>query len=601
MIFGKHINRYYLRHAPALLLGVLTLVVIDYVQLIVPNLYGLVVNGLTSGMTEIDGVLVPFTMDVLLDHVCLPLVFIILAMVFGRFLWRICFFGAAVKVEVDLRGRMFDHCKNLPQQYYQVNKVGNLMSLFTNDLETIHECFAWGILMLCDALFLGVLAAIEMVGMNPLLTLLSVITMIFLFIIGMILDKYMTLKWDARQEAFSRLSDFSQESFAGIAVIKAFVKEAKELAAFRKLNRENEEVNVAYVKLSVALNISVTLFVESVVCVILGYGGYLVYTGVFNAGDLVEFIGYFTTIVWPIMAISELISIGSRGKASLKRISELLDSKNEVVDRADVVDPGELYGNIEFRDLSFSYPGCEYTALHNVSFKINAGENVGIIGKTGSGKTTIVDLILRTYNVPDGSLFIDGKDVNEMPIACVRKHAAYVPQDNFLFSDTIENNISFATDGGDHERVVEAAKLSDVHGNIEEFTDKYDTMLGERGVTVSGGQKQRISIARALMKNAPILILDDSVSAVDVKTEKAILENLRKIRQGKTTILIAHRITTIEKMDKIVFVDDGTVVAVGTHEQLISTCPEYNTMVELQRLDDMEAAENEKKEVNENA
>lgn len=601
MIFGKHINRYYLKHAPALLLGVLTLIVIDYIQLIVPKLYKLVVNGINTGMTEVDGVLVPFTMDVLLDHVCLPLVFIILAMVFGRFLWRICFFGAAVKVSTDLRGRMFDHCKDLPQQYYQVNKVGNLMSLFTNDLETIHECFAWGILMLCDALFLGVLAAIEMMGMNPLLTLLSFIPMIFLFVIGMIMDKYLTRKWDERQEAFSLLSDFSQESFAGIAVIKAFVKEAKELAAFKKLNKQNEKINVEYTRLSVALNISVTLFVESVICVILGYGGYLVYTGEFNAGELVEFIGYFTTIVWPIMAISELISIGSRGKASLKRISELLDAKNEVVDRTDVVDPGELFGNIEFKDLSFSYPGCDYAALHNVSFKINAGENVGIIGKTGSGKTTIVDLILRTYNVEDGTLFIDGKDVNGMPIAAVRRHAAYVPQDNFLFSDTIENNISFATDGGDHHDVVEAAKLSDVHGNIEEFSEKYDTMLGERGVTVSGGQKQRISIARALMKNAPILILDDSVSAVDVKTEKAILENLRSIRQGKTTILIAHRITTIEKMDKIIFVDDGTVIAVGTHEELLNTCPDYNTMVELQRLDDMEAAQSEKKEVTANA
>jgi len=303
------------------------------------------------------------------------------------------------------------------------------------------------------------------------------------------------------------------------------------------------------------------------------------------------------------MAISELISTGSRGKASLKRISELLDSKNEVVDREGVVDPGELFGNIEFKDLSFCYPGCDYTALHNVSFKINAGENVGIIGKTGSGKTTIVDLMLRTYNVPDGTLFIDGKDVNDMPIEAVRRHAAYVPQDNFLFSDTIENNISFATDGGSHEDVVEAAKLSDVHGNIEEFAKKYDTMLGERGVTVSGGQKQRISIARALMKNAAILILDDSVSAVDVKTEKAILENLRNIRQGKTTILIAHRITTIEKMDKIIFIDDGTVVAVGTHEELCRTCPDYNTMVELQRLDDMEAAHDQpaEKEVEANA
>ena len=593
MIFGKHINRYYLRYSPVLLLGVFTLIVIDYVQLTVPKLYKMVINGINDGVVELDGAVLQFNMDFLLDKICLPLIVIILAMVVGRFLWRICFFGTAVKVEVDLRSRMFDHCKDLSQQYYQVNKVGNLMSLFTNDLETIHECFAWGILMLCDALFLGLLAAREMFGMDPLLTLLSLIPMVFLFVIGMILDKYMTKKWDERQESFSRLSDFSQESFAGIAVIKAFVKEAKELAAFRKLNRENEKVNVEYTRLSVALHISVTLFVESVICVILGYGGYLVYKGDFNAGELIEFISYFTTIVWPIMAISELISIGSRGKASLKRISELLDSKIDVLDGENVSDPGDLKGNIEFRDLSFSYPGCDYTALRNVSFKINAGENVGIIGKTGSGKTTIVDLILRTYNVPDKSLFIDGHDVNSIPIKSVRKHAAYVPQDNFLFSDTIENNIAFATDGGSTEEVIESAKLSDVHNNIEEFAEKYGTVLGERGVTVSGGQKQRISIARALMKNAPILILDDSVSAVDVKTEKVILENLRRIRQGKTTILIAHRITTIEKMDKIIFVDDGTVAAVGTHEELCRTCPDYNTMVELQRLDDMEKKEGE--------
>ena len=593
MIFGKHINRYYLRYSPVLLLGVFTLIVIDYVQLTVPKLYKMVINGINDGVVELDGAVLQFNMDFLLDKICLPLIVIILAMVVGRFLWRICFFGTAVKVEVDLRSRMFDHCKDLSQQYYQVNKVGNLMSLFTNDLETIHECFAWGILMLCDALFLGLLAAREMFGMDPLLTLLSLIPMVFLFVIGMILDKYMTKKWDERQESFSRLSDFSQESFAGIAVIKAFVKEAKELAAFRKLNRENEKVNVEYTRLSVALHISVTLFVESVICVILGYGGYLVYKGDFNAGELIEFISYFTTIVWPIMAISELISIGSRGKASLKRISELLDSKIDVLDGENVSDPGDLKGNIEFRDLSFSYPGCDYTALRNVSFKINAGENVGIIGKTGSGKTTIVDLILRTYNVPDKSLFIDGHDVNSIPIKSVRKHAAYVPQDNFLFSDTIENNIAFATDGGSTEKVIESAKLSDVHNNIEEFAEKYGTVLGERGVTVSGGQKQRISIARALMKNAPILILDDSVSAVDVKTEKVILENLRRIRQGKTTILLAHRLTTIEKMDKIIFVDDGTVAAVGTHEELCRTCPDYNTMVELQRLDDMEKKEGE--------
>ncbi len=592
MLFGKHINRYYFKYAPALLLGILSLVVIDYLQLIIPGLYQLVINGLNNGEVMHEGVMRTFDLDFLLDEICLPMIFVIVFIAFGRFLWRICFFGSAIKVETDLRSRMFDHCKELSQQYYQTNKVGNLMSLFTNDLETVQDCFGSGILMFCDALFLCALALSKMAGMNVLLTLLSLIPMAILLVGGLITARYMTLRWETRQEAFSHLSDFAQESFAGISVIKAFVKEGKELLAFRRLNKENEDANIEYTKLSVMLSISVTLLVESVICVILGYGGYLVYSGSFNAGQLVEFIGYFTSIVWPIMAISQLIEMGSRGKASLNRISELLDAKIDVCD-GEAVDPNaevKLRGDIEFRGLTFRYPAGEYDVLIDASFKINAGENVGIIGRTGSGKTTVVDLILRTYNVPDGTVFLDGADINTIPIKAVRRNAAYVPQDNFLFSDTIENNIAFATDGGTVEDVKNAAMLSDVHDNISEFADGYDTVLGERGVTVSGGQKQRISIARALMKNAPILILDDSVSAVDVKTEKSILENLRRERAGKTTILIAHRVSTIESMDKIIFIDDGRIVAVGTHTELYNSCPAYKNTVDLQRLD-----ENEKK------
>lgn len=588
MLFGKHINRYYLKYLPMLLLGVVALTMVDYMQLLVPELYRMVINGINEGAVEIDGVLHTFNMDFLLDRICLPMIFIILSMVLGRFLWRICFFGSGIRMETDLRGRMFDHCKDLSQQYYQHNKVGDLMSLFTNDLETVQDCFGSGILMFCDALFLGVLAFNKMLHMDILLTLLSMIPMVFLLVGGLILSKYLTMKWETRQEAFSKLSDFSQESFAGIAVIKAFVKEAKELMAFQKLNRENEDANIAYTKLSVSLNISITLLVESVICVILGYGGYLVHEKVLNAGELVEFIGYFTAIVWPVMAISQLIEMRSRGKASLNRIGELLEAKADVIDRENVDSPEILSGNIEFRNLTFRYPDGEYDVLKNVSFRINAGENVGIIGKTGSGKTSLVDLILRTYNVPDGTIFLDGRDINSLSIQSVRRNAAYVPQDNFLFSDTIESNIAFATDNGTQEDVIDAAKMSDVHQNIVEFPEGYKTVLGERGVTVSGGQKQRISIARALMKNAPILILDDSVSAVDVKTEKSILENLRRQREGMTTILIAHRISTIEKMDKILFIEEGELIATGTHSELYESCPEYRTMVDLQKLDDLE-------------
>ena len=586
MLFGKHINKYYLRYLPAILLGLLALLLVDYMQLVIPEMYRMTVNGINDGVVLHDGVEKAFTMEFLLDEICLPLMVVILVIVFGRFLWRICFRGAAIKMETNLRGEMFDHCKDLSQQYYQVNKVGNLMTLFTNDLETVQDCFGWGVLMFFDAVCLGIMALVKMYRMDPMLTLLSLIPMAFLLIIGAILDHRLEKKWDARQAAFSSLSDFSQESFSGIAVIKAFVKETVELMSFKKLNRDNEDTNVAYTKISTLLNIFVTLFVESVICVVLGYGGYLVWNGTFNAGQLVEFIGYFTSLVWPIMAVSQLIEMRSRGKASLKRIGELLEAKPDVVDGPNVTEPAPLRGDIEFRNLTFRHPGAEYDALTDVSFSIKAGEQVGIIGKTGAGKTTLVDLLLRTYNVPDGTLFVDGYDVNRIPIRTVRQFAAYVPQDNFLFSDTISHNIAFALGEADAETVENAAKLADIHDNITEFKDGYETILGERGVTVSGGQKQRISIARALLKDAGLLILDDSVSAVDVKTEKVILENLRRKRAGKTTILIAHRISTVEAMDKIVFIDDGRVVAVGDHRSLCETCADYRRMVELQKLDD---------------
>ncbi len=586
LIFGKHINRYYIKYLPMLLLGMLALIMVDYFQLLVPELYKLVVDGMNTGMVNIEGQRVEFNLDLLLDKVCLPMIFIIIVMVIGRFLWRICFFGSGIRMETDIRRRMFDHCKDLSREYYQVNKVGNMMSLFTNDLETVQDCFGSGILMFFDAAFLGILAIVKMWKMDILLTLLSLIPMALLMGVGTIVGKYMMKKWELRQQAFSDLSDFSQESFSGIAVIKAFVKETKELLAFRWINKNNEKANVDFTRISTLLNVAVTLFVEAVICVILGYGGYLVHEGFFSAGQLVEFIGYFTSIVWPVMAVSQLIDMTSRGKASVKRISELLDTKQNVSDREGVAELENAKGSIEFKNLTFRYPDGDYDALSNVSFTINAGESVGIVGKTGAGKTTIVDLILRTYNVPDGTVFIDGQDVNGLSIRSVRAACAYVPQDNFLFSDTIENNISFAYDEVDSDAVVNAAKLADVHGNIVEFSDQYKTVLGERGVTVSGGQKQRISIARALMKDAPVLILDDSVSAVDTKTEKIILDNLNKNRSGRTTILIAHRISTIEKMDKIIFIDDGKVEAVGSHTELYETCTDYRRMVDLQKLED---------------
>ncbi len=591
MLFGKHINRYYLRYLPLLLLGVAALFLVDIFQLEIPEIYRMLIDGMSAGEVEADGVLYTFDLAFILDRVCRPMIYIILAIVVGRFLWRVCLFGAARLAEADLRRRMFDHAKTLPVSYYHKNKVGALMSLFTNDIETVQECFGSGVLMFFDALLVFVIALRKMFTMDVRLTLLILIPMVFLLVISTLLGKYLKKKWAERQEAFASLSDFAQESFSGISVVKAFVKETLELLAFRRRNRRNEETNVTYTRISTLLNIFVTLFVESVICIILGYGGYLVYTDVFTAGELIEFIGYFNAIVWPVMAISQMIEMQSRGKASLGRIGELLDTKTDIVDREGASVLTDARGEIEFDRLSFSYPDTDRYALEGLSFRVEAGERVGIIGKTGSGKTTLADLLLRTYPLPPerGVIRIDGKDICDYTVRSVRDAIAYVPQDNFLFSDTVAENIAFSLKDGEDkndEAVRRAAVIADVDGNIATFSDGYETMLGERGVTVSGGQKQRISIARALLKNAPILILDDSLSAVDTGTERAILDNLARERAGKTTLFIAHRISTVKELDRILVLDEGRLVAYGSHEELLESSEVYREMVELQKLDE---------------
>ncbi len=589
MIFGKYINRFYLKYAVLILCGLAALVAVDYAQTLIPEMYRMVIDGVDKGVVAVDGGYADFDMQFVWARICVPMFFIIIFIIVGRFVWRICLFGSGIRVERDLRKKMFAHCEELSAEFYSREKIGNLMSLFTNDLETVQDCFGNGIMMTFDAAFLGGLALYKMFRMDWLMTLLSLIPMALMVAMSLILGKYMTLKWRTRQQAFSDLSDFAQESFSGIAVIKAFVKEFKELLAFRWLNKKNENANVAYTRISTILNVLVTLFVESVICIVLGYGSYLVYKGIFTGGQLMEFIGYFNAIIWPVTAITELIEMHSRGKASLNRVSDLLETKRDVTDSPEAVSIDHVDGTIEFRNVTFRYPNVDYDSLHDVSFLINAGEKVGIIGKTGSGKTTLADLILRCYNVADGTVFVDGRDVNTVTVKSLRDFCAYVPQDNFLFSDTIRNNIAFAVDDASDEEVKVAAILSDIDENISRFGDGYNTFMGERGVTVSGGQKQRISIARALMTNASILILDDSVSAVDTDTEKNILNNLRKARYGKTTIYIAHRISTVRDLDKIILLDNGEVVDIGDHAQLMERCPMYRNMVALQELEEEDA------------
>lgn len=596
MVFGKHINKYYLKYLWMLLIGLVALVAVDYFQLLIPEYLRTVLNGINTGEVIIDGQTTPFTMETLLTHVCFPLLIVVAIIVIGRFAWRMCFLGSAVKVESEMRSEMFDRARFLSPRFYRENKVGTLMALFTNDLETIQESFGWGVMMFFDAVFLGSLAIVKMWRMNYVLTLYCMLPMIFLLVVSAIVGHFEMKKWDKRQMEFSKLTDSAQESFSGLAVIKAFVRELKQLLTFGKICKENEQVNVEYTRIRSVLEIFITLFVQSVMCIILGYGGYVVWHGGFNSGQLIEFIGYFNSVIWPIMAVSQLIDMRARGTASLKRISNLLDTQPEITDSPDVLPIDKIEGEIEFKNLSFRYPDGESDELKDISLHIAKGEHVGIIGRTGAGKTTLVNLIMRAFNAPRGTLFIDGHDIGEIPLKTLRNGIAYVPQDNFLFSDTVKNNIAFSVEEENEvslEKVRRAAACALVASDVEEFSDRYETKLGERGVTVSGGQKQRISIARALMKDAPILILDDSLSAVDTDTEKSILDNLAQVRKDKTTLLIAHRVSAVERMDKIIFLENGSIKAAGTHSQLMESSCEYARLVALQQLEEDREADNE--------
>ncbi|HOH18197.1 MAG TPA: ABC transporter ATP-binding protein, partial [Bacilli bacterium] len=460
-----------------------------------------------------------------------------------------------------------------------------------NDLQTIRATFGQGTVMLIDAIFLGVLAFVKMWRMDIVLTLISSIPLLLLALSSRIIGKYMSKKFALRQKAFANMADFTQESISGISVVKAFVKEAKELMAFTKINKENYDRNMEFVKAGVLLHTLIGGLIASIIVIIMAYGGYLVYQSqvnqnlMFTVGDLTKYISYFGTLTWPMMAIAQLINLRSQAQASLQRIDGLLNEEIDIKDSYPYQIEA-ITGAITFNNLSFKYPQTNKLVLENISLTIEAGEKIGIIGRTGCGKTTLVDLLLRLYNLEPNRILLDGIDIMRLPITKVRDAIAYVPQDNFLFSDTIENNINFAFQEKDVEKIQQAAKMADLDGNVREFKDGYQTVLGERGVTISGGQKQRTAIARALMKDAPILTLDDSVSAVDTKTEEIILNNIHKIRQGKTTILIAHRISTIQSMDKIILLDEGKLVGFGSHAELLQTSVLYKQMVDLQKLED---------------
>ena len=583
------IRDYYLRFSGLFIIGIVADIVVDVAQTYVPEFLGEIVNIVSNFENVTFNDIAPVIKNVLIVAVVLLL---------GRMLLRFGILTASGKIEAELRHDMFLKAERLSQRYYHENKIGTIMSWFSSDVETVEEFAGWGTIMIIDALFLSAVSIYKMVRLDIVLTFITLIPMVALIIWGNGVEKIWSEKWEERQKQFDKLYDFTQETFAGIRVIKAFVKEAQELKAFSKVAKENAEKNLDFTRSAIKFDVYIEVIIGATMSLLLGVGSYFVYRNsigdpfiLFNhnveltAGKLITFIGYSDTLIWPMIAMGQILQMYSRFKTSAQRIYQFLDEEEEIHNKENAVVLDDCKGKITFNDFSFAYPDGNTHSLSNVSFEIQPGEMVGVVGKIGSGKTTLVNSLLRLYNIEKNKILIDDIDIMDLDIQSLRDNIAYVPQDNFLFSDNIKNNISFANNKAGINEVREAAKFADVDDNIIDFAQGYETVTGERGVTLSGGQKQRIAIARAYMKNSPIMIMDDSVSAVDVKTEETILNNINEKRKGKTTIVIASRVSTVSHMDKILVLKEGKVEAFDTPKRLLVISPTYQKMVYLQQLE----------------
>ncbi len=575
----KFALRYVARHWWQYLLGIAALYMVDQVNVYVPEFTGRIIDGLTDGSLDMSG--------------AMKIVWMIagmgLTIAVGRFCWRFFIFGAARSIEREIRGDMYGHLSKLSMRYFNQHKTGDLMAHFTNDLMSVRQLLGMTVITAFDATVMLVLVLWSMINfVSPKLTAVAIIPLLIITFGDFFYGKAMHKRFRAKQEAFSGLTDQVQETISGIRVIKAFVQERKELYAFAKTTEFTKEKNLNVVRLQALMMPIMDLIIGTSTLLTLLYGGYLAIHGEITVGQFVAFNSYVGMLVWPMMAVGECITHVSQGLASLGRIFAIFQEQPEIVDGEQTNhDVTSLKGEIKLNHLTFAYPDMpEVTVLEDISVTVKPGETLAVLGRTGSGKSTIPSLLVRLYDVTDGMITIDGRDLRTIPLGVLREQIACVPQDNFLFSDTLQNNIAFGSADKTLASVEHAAKLACIHDNIAEFPEQYQTVVGERGVTLSGGQKQRSSIARALMKDAPILILDDALSAVDTDTERKILDNLRTVRGGdRTTIIVAHRISTIQDADHILVLDDGRVEEYGTHEELLKNDGLYKSLFEKQQLE----------------
>jgi ATP-binding cassette subfamily B protein len=575
---SKYIMGFFKKYLLNYILGIIALVIVDVAQTRVPIIVGNVIDGIE--LTNISMSSIKSSIIIL---------FIIAGIMYaGRIVWRYFIFGTSRNIERDIRNDMFSHLEKMSAKYYQNHAPGEIMAYMTNDLDAVRMALAQGILTLFDVIALGTLTLFNMVTeIDPLLTVAAVIPLLLIALSARFMGRELFSRYSGRQEAFADLSSFVQENLSGIKIIKSFVQESKTIISFEKVNKTTYDKNMKLMKLQTVMHPFMQMVSGIALAVAIGYGGYITIQGRITLGDFTAFISYLGMLVWPMMAIGIMINIFTMGAASLERIENILNEQVEISDSNHTLSIDSISGDIQVNNLNYKYPETDKYVLNDISFEVKKGQTLGIIGRTGSGKTTLVNLFLRVFGPDENTVFINDTDISSIPLNILRKNIGYVPQDNFLFSDTIANNIDFGLRSNDRDKITEAAKAAAVHENIVDFKEGYDTVIGERGVSLSGGQKQRISIARALIKDPEILILDDSVSAVDTDTEEKILKHLSETRNGKTNIIIAHRISTIQNADLIIVLEDGRIAEKGTHNELLGNKGLYHSIYEKQLLEKM--------------
>lgn len=573
----KRLIKYIIKEIHFYIPGLIFLFAIDYLQLFIPKLIGKAIDSLK----EMNP-----TFEKLLYSVLSILVVTILVTV-GRFLWRILIFGTSRRIEYKMRNDLFWHLENLDTNFFVKNKTGDLMAYFTNDLAAVRMLIGPGIAMSFDAVVMLIMIIYKtMKDINIILTLLALIPLPLISVGALFFSKVIQQRFKEKQEAFSKLTDFVQEAISGIRVIKAFVKEKTFGLLYHKVNSENFSKNLKLVQTFSLLFPMVALIVGLSLLITLIYGSYLTIIGVITLGSFVAFIQYIDLLIWPMIALGWSINIFSQGVASQKRIDSIFNTKREITDKDADFTINKIESKITIRNLTFTYPGSNKKALDNINLEIKEGETIGIIGKIGSGKTTLANLLLRLYEAPDSSIYIGNYEIKKIPLSTLRRKIGFVTQDVILFSDSIKNNIALTDINIDESRVVEIAKKSLIHENIIEFPEKYETVIGERGINLSGGQKQRIALSRALLVNNDILIIDDSLSAVDTKTEEGILSNLKEIRKGKTTIIISHRVSVLQISDRIIVLDDGRIIEQGNPKALLKNNGFYAKLYKKQTIEE---------------